>query len=178
MATLPFAIDELNAGHLEGLVSAEAAEGTSLEFKSEPYGHDHEGVREFLKDITSLANTAGGFLLMGIREEMGIAKAISPISSSDPDKMKQRLESLLQTAVEPRIFGVRIQPVPMPGGYVLAIRVPRSATPPHRVTAKNSNRFYLRSSAGAYEASMDELRNLFSQAGAASERSQIPFGET
>jgi len=165
MAALPFQVDELTSTHLDALITAEATEGQNLEFKSEPYGQDHDGVREFLKDVTAMANTAGGFLLIGVRDEQGVAKAVSPIVSPDSDKLKQRLESLLQTAVEPRIFGVRMHPIIVPGGYVLAIRVPRTATPPHRVTAKSSNRFWLRSSAGAYEASMEDLRRLFGETG-------------
>lgn len=170
MLPLPFTLDELSAEHLVGLIEAEATESAVVEFKSAPYTPDHEGAREFLKDITALANTAGGLILIGVGEEGGVAVALNPIKIVDADKIKQRLESLLQTAVEPRLFGVGLRTVPIAGGCVLAVRVARSQTPPHRVTAKNSNRFYLRSSAGAYEASMDELRALFLQTAAIRDR--------
>lgn len=161
MALLPITVDQLDASHIEALVAGSAAESATLEFKSAPYAPDHDGVREFLKDVTALANTAGGWILVGVKEEGGAASELQPLAADTIDGLKLRLESLLQAAVEPRIFGVALRGIPVAGGCVLAIRVPRSQAPPHRVTAKNSNRFYLRSSAGAYEASMDELRALF-----------------
>jgi len=161
----------LTISDFETLVTAEVAESASLEFKSEPYSGDHEGTREFLKDVTSLANTNGGTLIIGVAETGGVASAVQPITEPDADRHRQRLESLLQSAVEPRLFGVRMAAVPHPdGGHLLVLRVPRSSQPPHRVTARNSNRFWLRSSAGAYEASMEELRALFGLAGDTRER--------
>jgi hypothetical protein len=68
------------------------------------------------------------------------------------------------------LIGVGIRAVPVPGGCAIAIHVPRSSAPPHRVTANGSNRFYLRSSAGVYEVSMDELRTLFHQTAAVRDR--------
>ena len=170
MTALPYSLAELNEGHLEALLVAEASESATLEFKAAPYAADHDGAKEFLKDATALANTAGGVILIGVREESGVAAELTPLDFASIDKIKLRLESLLQTAVEPRVFGIEMRGVPVQGGCVLAIRVPRSQAPPHRMTAKGANRFYLRSSAGAYEASMDELRALFLQTAAVQER--------
>ena len=50
------------------------AESERLEFKREAYGRADDDVREFLKDISSMANAAGGFLLIGVdadAENMG-----------------------------------------------------------------------------------------------------------
>lgn len=41
------------------------------------------------------------------------------------------------------------------------MRIPKSWIPPHRVCFKGHNRFYIRNSAGAHEASVEELRGLF-----------------
>jgi hypothetical protein len=50
------------------------------------------------------------------------------------------------------------------------IRVPRSWNSPHRVIAQNVNRFYIRNSSGVHEASMNELRELFTLGLTARER--------
>jgi hypothetical protein len=50
------------------------------------------------------------------------------------------------------------------GGKVLILRIPRSWNAPHRVTSQNSNRFYARNSAGVYEPSTQELREMFNAA--------------
>jgi hypothetical protein len=52
---------------------------------------------------------------------------------------------------------------------VLVLRFPRSWNLPHRVTARNTSRFYGRNSAGAYELSVDELRALFGAGATAAE---------
>jgi len=170
MAALPQDLGQLDLAALVSLVDAQASESVTLEFKSAPYGASHDDTKEFLKDISALANTAGGTLLIGVREEGGIATGLLPVKSPDADQMQQRLHSLLQSALEPRVFGVQMKAIAVEEGYVLAIRVPRSAAPPHRVTSKNSNRFYLRASAGVYEASYDELRTMFLQTSAAADR--------
>lgn len=161
-AALP-TLDSITPSHLEAMVANGAAESITLEFKSAPYPAGQDGGREFLKDICALANTSGGWLLIGIAEEGGAASEIVPIDDGDPDKMQQRLESLLQSGIEPRVSGTRMRKIDVTGGYVIVIRIPPSANVPHRVTAQNSNRYYLRSSAGAYEASYGELKSMFSQ---------------
>jgi hypothetical protein len=50
------------------------------------------------------------------------------------------------------------------GGTALVIRIPKSRNPPHRVRTLNTNRFYVRNSGGAHEASVEELRALFTLA--------------
>ena len=170
MAFFPSDLSLLRISDLETLIAAGEPESETLEFKSQPYVDSPDGSREFLKDATALANTSGGILIVGIQEVGGVATELKPISSPDFDKHQLRLQNLLQSSVEPRLFGVQMQPVVLSTGYVLIIRVPPSNYPPHRVSAQNSNRFYLRHSAGVYEASLSELRGLFAQTGASSER--------
>jgi len=162
--------DRITHEDLRSLIDSQATESQVLEFKSRPYESDHEGSREFLKDASAFANTNGGLIIIGIEEKEGIANSLLPIDVDIVDKVKLRLHSLLQNAIEPRIFGVRIGSVKLPEGFALAIRVPRSSSGPHRVTAKNSNRFYLRSSSGVYEASYGEVRSMFIESASAREK--------
>jgi hypothetical protein len=69
---------------------------------------------------------------------------------------------MMRHGIKPRVPGVRMRALPIEtGGFVIVIRVPRSWNPPHQVSAKNTNRFYVRNSAGVHEVSIDELRTLF-----------------
>ena len=153
---------DIDEGDVEQLLTSGQAEGVQVEFKRDIYGNSDSDKKEYLKDISSFANTAGGHLLIGIDENQGIASAISPFQG-DPDAALQRLEQIARTAIEPRVFGIQMKAVPLTsGGSIFVIRIPKSWNPPHRVSFQGTNRFYLRSSAGAHEASVEELRAIFS----------------
>ena len=154
-------LDDIGEVDVEQLVADVQHEGLGVEFKRDMYGNSDADRKEFLKDLSSIANTAGGNLVIGIDEHQGAAVAISPIAG-DSDVTLQRLEQIARTGIEPRIVGIRMRAVPIgTSGFVYLIRIPRSWNPPHRVSFQNSNRFYLRSSAGAHEANVEELRAVF-----------------
>jgi Putative DNA-binding domain len=133
-----------------------------IEYKRTTYGGSDADVKEYLKDVSSFANTHGGDLIIGIEEKEGVAERVVGLSGVDPDKELQRLESLARDGIEPRIIGLQMKPVSVTGsGIVFVIRVPRSWNPPHRVSARKTNRIYARNSTGAYELSIEELRVLF-----------------
>ncbi|GIK49600.1 MAG: hypothetical protein BroJett013_22970 [Alphaproteobacteria bacterium] len=164
MARIP-TTSEINAW-----VSAGAAESMTLEFKAQPWGNNDEAKRECLKDITALANTRGGLIVVGIAESNNAASALSPLSAEDAEKERGRINDLIAGGVEPRLYGVDVEAVPVDGGAVLAIAVPRSASRPHRITARGHNRYWLRNSTGVYEANVADLRALFLQSAEIGER--------
>ncbi|WP_274426905.1 AlbA family DNA-binding domain-containing protein [Chelativorans sp. YIM 93263] len=154
-------LQEVAEADIQQLLADEQHEGLGVEFKRDMYGNADADKKEFLKDLSAFANSAGGQLLIGVDELQGAANAISPIVG-DPDVTLQRLEQMARTGLEPRIVGLQTRAVPIGGGgFVYILRVPRSWNPPHRVSFQNTNRFYLRSSAGAHEASVEELRAAF-----------------
>lgn len=163
--------DGLNEADLQSLVEAGAAEGHRLEYKREPYGAGDDAKREFLKDLSSFANSFGGHLIIGIEEKDGSAAELVGFAAADLDEIKQRLESLARDAIEPRIVGIRIKGVPLSGGgAALVLRVPQSWNPAHRVNLKGLNKYFVRNSSGAHEASVEELRNLFTKAASFEDR--------
>jgi Putative DNA-binding domain len=162
VALLNVSFDAVSEAHLRDLVSTGVPEGVLIEYKRTTYGGSDADVKEYLKDVSSFANTHGGDLVIGIEEKGGIAKKVVGLTEVDPDKELQRLGSLAQDGIEPRIVGVRMKPVLVSGGgVVIVIRVPKSWNPPHRVSARKTNRIYARNSTGAYELSIEELRVLF-----------------
>lgn len=146
---------------LEDLVQAGVSEGLTMEYKREFYGKRDADKKEALKDITSFANSHGGHLIIGISETGGVPKELVPLQEIDADASIARLEALVRDGIEPRIIGLRIRAINVRDGTVLVLRIPRSWRPPHRVSSAGTNRFYLRNSAGVYEASVEELRVLF-----------------
>lgn len=72
--------DTIDAADLHRLVASGASEGRDLEFKRElPGGSDAE-IKEFLADVTSLANAHGGDLVFGVEESAGTATRISGVA--------------------------------------------------------------------------------------------------
>ncbi len=166
-------LDQLTEADLANLQSTGVPEGPQLDYKRDAYGSNDDQVREFLKDVSSFANTSGGHLIIGVDEVAGVPTALTPISSIDPDKELQRLENLARDGLEPRILGLGMRHIPAPnGGGYFVIKVPASWNLPHRVRVRNVNRIYARNSGGAYEVSMDELQILFTRSASALEKAK------
>jgi predicted HTH transcriptional regulator len=164
MSILRTELADISEADIDELIANAESEGLQLDLKRDMYGNADADRKEYLKDISSFANSSGGHLLIGVDEQNGSASAKSPIAG-DPDQVLQRLENMARTSIEPRIVGLRMRAVPCAaGGNIFVIRVPASWNPPHRVSLQNSNRFFLRSSAGAHEASVEELRAMFANA--------------
>lgn len=161
--------DEIGEADLIELVANGVPEGLHLEFKEKMYGSSDDQANEALKDISAFANMSGGHLIIGIREEGGIAIQIKPLEG-DIELFIQRIDNYLRDSFQPRIMGCRVKAIDVDGGRVIVVRIPRSWSLPHRVSARNRNRFYIRNSSGAHEASIEELRSMFNSGAALQER--------
>ena len=160
MALLHLPLDAITEQPLRALIETGARESLYIDYKRETYGGNDAARKEFLADICSFANAAGGDIVIGMAENAGVPSEIMPFTD-DADQERLRLEQMARDGIEPRIIGLAVRLVPVSGGGVFVIRVPKSYNPPHRVTFKNSKRFYARSSGGKYEPDIGELRNLF-----------------
>jgi hypothetical protein len=161
--------ENVNEQDIRELVG-EVSESQSIEFKREMYGKEPDDRFEFLKDVSALANTRGGHLIIGLADVKGLASAVVPLTEN-ADADLRRLEQLSRSGIEPHLPGVRMLPVPVETGYVLVLRVPRSWNPPHRVMP--TGQYFMRHSSGTYMPSVQELRELFSQTATALTRARL-----
>ncbi len=165
--------DEIKESDLQELIDGSVTESLSLEFKLKQYGKLDSDKREFLKDVSALANSHGGHLVLGVEERKGVAKDLKGIEVPDLDKEIRRMELILNTGLEPRVSGIRMKAIPLANGRsVVLIRIPRSWMLPHRVIATGYNRFFIRRSAGTDQPSVEELRMLFSQSASTLDRAR------
>ncbi len=155
-------IDLVEESDLVSLISDEARESRSIEFKqSLNIGSDGDK-REFLADVSSLANASGGDLIFGIRDEDGIAKELTGFGSFDNDRDTLRIEEIIRNGIQPRITGCKIKSFELSNGQnALVIRLPNSLNKPHMVTFKGSSKFFSRNSAGKYPLDVHEIRSAF-----------------
>jgi hypothetical protein len=165
-------VENTTQGDLQELCDNAVGEGILYDYKLELYGGSDADKREFLKDVSSFANTAGGHIVIGIKEDGGLPTAVIGVAA-DLDAEKLRLENLLRDRIEPRILGLRMVPVDLDSGRrVLVVRIPRSWNPPHAVLHNKSRLIFARNSAGAHEASVDEMRSMFIAGATLLERSR------
>lgn len=145
-------------------------ESMVLDYKRDCYGQsDH---RELLKDISSFANTRGGHIIIGVEEEQGVPKTLVGVDPSlDLDAEVQRMTQVVNTGLDPAFTSVRFHRVPGDNGTTfLVVEIARSPNAPHRVASGNYHRFFVRDSNGKHEATMPELRDLFTFGELARER--------
>lgn len=156
-------IEGITEQDLIALIETGRPESLAIEYKSKPYDkRDPKNKAEPLKDLSAFANADGGHLIIGIKDRGGVAEEICPVSNGDIEEQKNRLESMLLYGIEPTTLGVRMHPVTLRrGGSALVIRIPKSWNGPHRVEADNKRQFWIRDSKGAHEATVEELRSLF-----------------
>ncbi len=153
--------DDVTETDLQELLDGEVQEGIRIEYKRDAYGRSDKDKREAMKDVSAFLNLHGGHLIIGIEEAERIAKTILGLSSAEAEKEIEWLTNLINTGIEPRI-NVPIRSIPLKNGnYVVVLRIPASWNPPHRVKTGGWNKFWIRNSNGVHEASMQELRDLF-----------------
>lgn len=128
----------LDRSHLVELCDLHAAEDVDIDFKQDnAYTKDADGLDEFAKDVTAMANARGGLIVVGVTEnDQGNAERLNPVAISD--KLHNQLVQALRSRVFPFLppdFRIRLiadSPTTPDCGYIL-IGIPRSPVAPHAV---------------------------------------------
>lgn len=155
-------LKEIKESDLLRLVTDGIGETKTIEYKEALVYATDEQKRELLSDITALANTDGGDLLLGVKAEKGMAKELVGLRNLQADDAMGKIENLLRDFVQPRIIGCEVMPIALEcGNTVLIIRVPRSFAAPHMIRHQGVTRFCGRNSNGKYDLDVHELRSAF-----------------
>jgi predicted HTH transcriptional regulator len=104
-------IESISEADLQALVSDGVPEGKVIEYKESLPDNSYDNKKEFLADVSSFSNAAGGHLLLGIEEEAGIPVQICGLPGIDPDAEILRLENMLRDNIEPRIPSLSMRAV-------------------------------------------------------------------
>ncbi|MBN1813309.1 MAG: ATP-binding protein [Anaerolineae bacterium] len=117
-------------------IQAQAEESTTLEYKAaDALGMTDGKKREIAKDVSALANAAGGIIIYGIKEydqkdKKHLPERLDPIDRTQFSK--EWLEQVINN-IRPRIDGLVIHPVPVfestrPDNVVYIVEAPQSTT--------------------------------------------------
>src|SRR5690348_11738053 len=125
---IPKRLDDILEDDLNRLVGI--AESRQLEFKQN-IGNSDEEIKEFLKDVSAMANAAGGDIVYGIVEAVDqngntTANAVNGVAGQNADDVSLRLDNLVRDCIKPRLVGCGIQHVPLANGNsCFVVRVPK-----------------------------------------------------
>ena len=173
-------INQITADDLQRLVDDGVIESRQLDYKEHLPGDSNDDKKEFLADVSALANTLGGDILYGICEQRdeqgratGIPEEVIGLEIDNWDAKRLRLENILRDGLAPRVLGTEMDCINLPSGRVVVlIRVPRSVQAPHMVIFRNWSRFFARNSGGKYQMEVSEIRQAFLQSAEWMERAE------
>jgi hypothetical protein len=129
---IPKPLTAIDAADIDALLANQVPERRTIDYKQAlPGGSDSEK-KEFLADVSSMANTSGGDLLYGVAEAAGVPTAVPGIQTANVDAEIARLNSIILAGLAPRVrhdvraFAHGTATVPV-------LRVEESWVRPHRV---------------------------------------------
>ncbi|AEI67980.1 helix-turn-helix domain-containing protein [Corallococcus macrosporus] len=120
------------------LVKNQVQESLTLDYKASKALERTEKVKdEITKDVSALANSAGGTLVYGIPENKQTRLADKLDEGVDPAVItREWLDQVINSNIQRRIDGVRINQIPLmtasPGRVAYVIHVPQSIRAPHQ----------------------------------------------
>lgn len=157
---------------IQNLIDHGVRESRTLDYKRD-WPNDRDGRAELAKDICAFANSFGGDIIFGMREDAGVAAEIIPLQLTNVDAELLTLVNAIRDLLEPRISsGLVAQPVPLTaGGYAIVLRIAPSPSAPHRVT--RDNHFYTRTSVGKAPMDIHGIRNAFAMSASLAQQVEV-----
>lgn len=167
-------IIDITEHDLQTLVDEREAESRSIDYKVMLNLDVDRAKEDFRKDVTAFANSAGGDLVIGVRDENGIPVEVCgfDLGSQSQEQFRLRLLDILQSRIKPRVQGVGIRPFQLANGrWAAVVRVPRSFAKPHQIEIGNKDfQFWFRHDGGNQRMDVDELRDAILAADTLAER--------
>ncbi|BET67226.1 hypothetical protein ASA1KI_21440 [Opitutales bacterium ASA1] len=155
-------VNALTEAAILSLKENSVRESRDLDFKRTYSLKEDREKREFACDVAAMANTVGGDLVYGVEDADGVATAVPGIDPLLEDSERLRIESLLASALAPRVNDLSFKSIALATGKVVfVVRVPPSVNAPHMVTYGGEFRFYGRHSSGKFHMDVHQVRDAF-----------------
>ena len=121
---------EWSLARVQSYIKAQIPETHSLDYgESGALGTDANSKKELVKNVTAMANSDGGTLIYGVKENGHIPTTID--AGVDPNVIsKEWIENLLIESIRPKLSGLRIHQLNLvegqPGPVIYVIEVPKT----------------------------------------------------
>lgn len=141
------------------------SETFDLEFKScGALGRGDKAKGDISKDVSSMANSAGGTIVYGVVEENHVASSIDT-GFDQSEFSKEWLEQVIDSNIHPRLQGLKIDVVPLPSrndrvAYVVTVQQAMERAP-HQAS---DHRYYKRGNFRAVPMQDYEIRDVLRRA--------------
>lgn len=119
-------LDLKNKADLQRLVAEGIPESLTLDYKASPaLAKDSKARDELCKDVSALANSAGGQIIYGIEE-----KDQKPVRVDEGNSgiTREWIEQVIDSNVQPRMLGLIITPIQLEKGHGYVLTVPQSTS--------------------------------------------------
>ncbi|MFC1543323.1 helix-turn-helix domain-containing protein [Candidatus Neomarinimicrobiota bacterium] len=167
MISKPF--DQIKKKDIDTLIQEKEPESKTLEYKEELPGKGNEAKKEFLADVASFANSSGGDIIFGIKEDRdengkstGVPKdapGVANCANVEPEIL--RLTQVIRSGIAPQVSGFQLEKKgDSPEGPIILLRIPKSWAAPHMITVGDS-RFYIRYDRSKHPMDVEEIRSAF-----------------
>lgn len=147
---------------MEGLIRDEVEEHLQLEYKAAAALDKSDKKKdEISKDVSALANAAGGTLIYGLKEgERAKKHLVEKIDwITDPAITKEWLENIILSRIHPRLPGLEIAALRAESGTVFVVEVPQSMT----VHQAHDKRYYKRHNFSSVPMEDYEIRDVMNR---------------
>lgn len=152
---------------LQRYIDEQLEESLQLEYKAGDALQKGNGrAKEVAKDVSAMANSAGGLIIYGIAEQPERMLRHRPAGFRPVNRTecsKETLEQIISSNIQPRIVGLKIFPVPLasgPADVAYVISIPQSDTV-HQVT--RNKRYYKRFNFEAVPMEDYEIRDVLNR---------------
>ncbi|WP_406635452.1 helix-turn-helix domain-containing protein [Amycolatopsis sp. WGS_07] len=122
----------LDGNLLDAAVAAGATEARDLDWKSELPPAKGIAQTDFPKDVAAMANSGGGVIVFGVREQQKAATERVDVGDFD-ESYERSLRSAAITAISPPVFGLNVHRLGVEGNRAVVVEVPPSVDGPHLI---------------------------------------------
>lgn len=126
----------LTMNDINQVIAEKVEETADLDWKKKFYGIQNNAVmEEVAKDIAAMANSGGGWIVFGIKEdgENNAASSVNPIQWSADNE--RQIRNIAYSKIGPPVAGIEFSKIPCgenpDDGYVVLMHIPDSVDAPH-----------------------------------------------